>query len=168
MAALEAAARDNETDVPNSPNGDSQTASGGNMSKGKLDSIKQEDDIKKEFMDENSGGENSQHESSSAGVGKNVNNDGTVKVEIKNEENGVDIKIKTEPMDIDENNVSSSTAGNASANCGGADSKDDIKPMLDGNGAPCSDMKIRSDTKPVVPEPLVPSSGDKKKKCGKD
>lgn len=169
MAALEAAARDNETDAPTSPSGDSQTAGSGNISKGKLDSVKQED-TKKEFMDENSvGGDNSQHESSSAGVGKNVNNDGTVKLEMKTEDNSVDVKIKSEPMDMDESNVNTSNSGNSAngGNSGVVENKDDIKPLLDGTGnaVSSSDIKTRTDTK-HVPEPLLPTTGDKKKKCG--
>lgn len=173
MAALEAAARDNDDDPPTSPNGDSQNASGGGgkSCKGKLDSIKQEDDIKKEFMDDGSagGGDNSQHESS-AGVGKNVNNDGTAKLEIKTEDG--DVKIKSEPMEVDEAGGGSGTGGataigEAAKAVGTGDSKDDIKPMTDGASAAGGDVKIKTETKPVVPEPLMSNAGDKKKKCGK-
>lgn len=164
MAALEAAARDNDDDPPTSPNGDSQNAGGGKSSKGKLDSIKQEDDIKKEFMDDGSGGDNSQQESS-AGVGKNVNNDGTAKLEIKAEEG--EVKIKTEPMEVDDSHATSGAAGGDSAMCSASgDSKDGIKPMAESNSA-SGDIKVKTETKPVVPEPLMPNAGDKKKKCGK-
>lgn len=151
-------------DPPTSPNGDSQNAGGGKSSKGKLDSIKQEDDIKKEFMDDGSGGDNSQQESS-AGVGKNVNNDGTAKLEIKSEDG--DMKIKTEPMEVEDSNANSGGAGSDTAMCtSSGDSKDTIKPMTDGSSG-SGDVKVKTETKPVVPEPLMPNAGDKKKKCGK-
>ena len=49
----------------------------------------------------------------------------------------------------------------AASTASGMDSKEDIKPLLDADG------KLKSETKPVVPEPLMPNAGDKKKKCGK-
>lgn len=158
MAALEAAARDND-ETPPSPSADSGGESG-NASKGKLDSIKQEDEIKKEYMEDGSGGagDNSQMDTqSSAGVGKNVNNDGTnMKVEIKTEDG--DGIIKSEPMDTDDNNAANGVGG--MGNAGTSDCKNDGKTSADG------DTKVKSETKPVVPEPLMPNAGDKKKKCG--
>ncbi|XP_018792789.1 PREDICTED: histone acetyltransferase p300 isoform X3 [Bactrocera latifrons] len=156
MAALEAAARDND-ETPPSPSADSSGESG-NASKGKLDSIKQEDEIKKEYMEDGSGGgDNSQMDTqSSAGVGKNVNNDGTnMKVEIKIEDG--DGIIKSEPMDTDDNNAANGVGG--MGNAGTVDCKNDGKTSGDG------DTKVKSETKPVVPEPLMPNAGDKKKKC---
>uniref|UniRef100_A0A1B0A308 histone acetyltransferase n=1 Tax=Glossina pallidipes TaxID=7398 RepID=A0A1B0A308_GLOPL len=160
MAALEAASRDNDDDPPTSPNGDSQNAGGGKMSKGKLDSIKQEDDIKKEFMDD--GNECDSQQESSAGVGKNVNNDGTVKVELKIEE------IKSEPMDVDEShtNTTSGVDSSLGASAIATDNKDDIKPLVDANSGTGSDIKVKIEPKPIIPEPLAPNAGDKKKKCG--
>lgn len=180
MAALEAAARDNDDETP-SPAGANDTngsngGSGGMSSKGKLDSIKQED-IKKEFMDDSCGGngDSSQMDCSTGGKGKNVNNDGTsmLKIEIKSEDGVCDVKtVKSDPMDVDESAVSSGIAGGANGDrkigVGGVDSKDDIKGAIDGvsSGLP-SDIKIKSETKPHVPEPLAPNAGDKKKKCRK-
>lgn len=122
-------------------------------------------------MDDGSAGENSQQESS-AGVGKNVNNDGTAKVEVKTED--CDVKIKLEPMEVDDAagagsgaNSTYTTSGEAAKAVGTGDSKDGVKPMTDGNSAAGSDVKVKSETKPVAPEPLMPNAGDKKKKCGK-
>uniref|UniRef100_A0A1A9W3Z8 histone acetyltransferase n=1 Tax=Glossina brevipalpis TaxID=37001 RepID=A0A1A9W3Z8_9MUSC len=164
MAALEAASRENDDDPPTSPNGDSQNAGSGNMSKGKVDSIKQEDDIKKEFMDD--GNECDSQQESSAGVGKNVNNDGTVKVEMRIEEAG-DIKIKSEPMDVDEShtNTTSGVDSSSGTSTTATDNKDDIKPLVDTSNGPGTDIKVKIEPKAIVPESLVPNAGDKKKKC---
>ncbi|XP_030564506.1 CREB-binding protein isoform X1 [Drosophila novamexicana] len=180
MAALEAAARDNDDETPspagandtNGSNGGGSSGGGGMSSKGKLESIKQEDEIKKEFMDDSCGGngDSSQMDCSTGGKGKNVNNDGTsmLKIDLKSED-GVagDVKIKSEPMDVDESAVVSGIATGANGDGGGgSDGKDDINGAIDGVSAGiASDIKIKSETKPMVPEPLAPNAGDKKKKC---
>lgn len=172
MAALEAAAaRDNDDETPspagaNDTNG--STGGGGMSSKGKLDSIKQDDEIKKEFMDDSCGGngDSSQMDCSTGGKGKNVNNDGTsmLKMEIKTED-GADgeVKIKTEPMDVDD----SATGGGAHGDgAHGVDGKDDMNGGIDAAGG-ATDIKIKTEPKPIVPEPLAPTAGDKTKKCRK-
>lgn len=183
MAALEAAQRDNDEDTP-SPSNENTNGSGGSgnaggmASKGKLDSIKQDDDIKKEFMDDSCGGNNDSSQmdcSTGGGKGKNVNNDGTsmVKMEIKTEEGADgDIKIKTEAMDVDEAGGSTAHHDGAGGEGGGSGvggGKDNINGAHDGGGAAGSavDIKPKTDTKPLVPEPIAPAAGDKKKKCRK-
>lgn len=174
MAALEAAARDNDDETPspagaNDTNGSNGGGSGGGgmSSKGKLDSIKQDDEIKKEFMDDSCGGngDSSQMDCSTGGKGKNVNNDGTsmLKMEIKTED-GADgeVKIKTEPMDVDD----AAAGGHGDGAHGGVDGKDDINGGLDAAGG-ATDIKIKTEPKPIVPEPIAPAAGDKKKKCRK-
>lgn len=181
MAALEAAARDNDDETP-SPSGENTNGSGGSgnaggmASKGKLDSIKQDDDIKKEFMDDSCGGNNDSSQmdcSTGGGKGKNVNNDGTsmIKMEIKTED-GLDgeVKIKTEAMDVDE--AGGSTAGEHHGEGGGGSGvgggKDNINGAHDGGATGGAvDIKPKTETKPLVPEPLAPNAGDKKKKCRK-
>ncbi|KAL9916459.1 uncharacterized protein ACN2A1_002718 [Glossina fuscipes fuscipes] len=43
--------------------------------------------------------------------------------------------------------------------------KDDIKPLVDGNSGTGSDIKVKIEPKPIIPEPFAPNAGDKKKKC---
>lgn len=135
MAALEAAARDRDENTP-SPE------TGGGAQKGKLDSIKEEDDIKKEIDD----GENSHMDSSG---GKNVNNE---TMNIKSE-------IKSESMDVDP------TGNNESSGMIKEEVKIKDEPM---SPSQSGDQKIiKTEVKPVVPEPIQPNALDKKKKCCK-